>query len=276
MPDLYAVIGNPVAHSKSPLIHGEFARGTAQDLSYGAILAGLDAFEAEVARFRAEGGRGLNVTVPFKRRAFDLSQKRTPRAEQAQSVNTLAFADDAIYGDTTDGIGLVRDLTSNLNCLLRGRRVLLMGAGGAAYGVCGPLLDQAPARLVVANRTLEKAAALCEHFSRVHSNAAPLEGARYEGLGGDRFDVVINATSAGLTGEMPALPDGIFESGALAYDMVYGRITPFMAHARAQGAATADGTGMLVEQAAESFHVWRGVRPDTVAVIAHLRAMTEG
>jgi len=271
MPDLYAVIGNPVAHSKSPLIHSEFARETAQDVSYGVVFAEIDAFEAEAARFRAAGGRGLNVTVPFKHRAFALSQKRTPRAEQALSVNTLAFADDVIYGDTTDGVGLVRDLTSNLQCVLRGRRVLLMGAGGASYGVCGPLLDQMPARLVIANRTVEKAAALCEHFSRVHPNPAPLSAMQYEGLAGECFDVVINATSAGLTGEMPALPDGIFDSGALAYDMVYGRITPFMAFADAQGATTADGTGMLVEQAAESFHVWRGVRPDTAALIAQLR-----
>lgn len=270
MPDLYAVIGSPVAHSKSPLIHSAFARETAQDLSYGALFAEIDAFEAEVTRFRDSGGRGLNVTIPFKHRAFALSQKRTPRAEQALSVNTLVFT-EFIYGDTTDGVGLVRDLTSNLQRVLRGRRVLLMGAGGASYAVCGPLLDQAPARLVVANRTLEKAVGLCEHFLRVHSNADLLCAAGYEGLAGERFDVVINATSAGLTGKMPALPDGIFESGALAYDMVYGKITPFMAFAQAQGATTADGTGMLVEQAAESFHVWRGVRPDTGPLIAQLR-----
>ncbi len=273
MPDLYAVIGNPVAHSKSPLIHSEFARETAQDLSYGVLFAGIDAFEAEVARFHAAGGRGLNVTVPFKHRAFALSQKRTPRAEQALSVNTLAFADGVIHGDTTDGVGLVRDLTLNLQCVLDARRVLLMGAGGASYAVCAALLDEAPAKLVVANRTVEKAAALCEHFSRAHPNADGLQAARYESLAGERFDVVINATSAGLAGEMPALPAGIFENGALAYDMVYGRITPFMAFAEGQGAMTADGTGMLVEQAAESFLVWRGVRPDTTKLIARLRAL---
>lgn len=272
MPDLYAVIGNPVAHSKSPLIHSEFARETAQDLSYGVLFAAMEAFEAEVTRFRAAGGRGLNVTVPFKHRAFALSQRRTPRAEQALSVNTLVFAGEAIQGDTTDGVGLVRDLTLNLQCALSGQRVLLMGAGGASYAVCASLLDQGPAQLVVANRTVEKAVALCEHFSRVHPRAGGLRAARYESLAGGRFDVVINATSAGLAGEMPALPAGIFGSGALGYDMVYGRITPFMAFAQGQGAMTSDGTGMLVEQAAESFHVWRGVRPDTSALIARLRA----
>ena len=273
MPDLYAVIGNPVAHSKSPLIHGEFARETAQDLSYGARLAPLDAFEIEVQRFRAAGGRGLNVTLPFKHRAFDLAQKRTVRAEQALAVNTLVFEADSIYGDNTDGVGLVRDLTMNLRCVLRGRRVLLMGAVGASYGVCGPLLAEAPAKLVVANRTLDKAVELCRHFRGFHPNSPALSHARYEALAGERFDLVINATSAGLSAAMPALPRDVFAADALAYDMVYGTVTPFMAFAESEGATTADGLGMLVEQAAESFHVWRGVRPDTAPVIAHLRAM---
>ena len=271
MPDLYAVIGNPVAHSKSPLIHAEFARETAQDLSYVALPAALDGFEAEVQRFRDRGGRGLNVTLPFKRRAFELAHKRTARAEQALAVNTLIFEADTVYGDNTDGVGLVRDLVSNLRCVLRDRRVLLMGAGGASYGVCGPLLDEAPAKLVVANRTPGKAAALCAHFRGFHAHAHALSAAGYEALAGERFDVVINATSAGLSGAMPALTRGLFAPGALAYDMVYGKVTPFMTFARDEGAAIADGLGMLVEQAAESFHVWRGMRPETAPVIAWLR-----
>jgi shikimate dehydrogenase len=273
MPDLYAVIGNPVAHSKSPLIHGEFARETAQDISYAALLAPLHAFETEVQRFRAAGGRGLNVTLPFKHRAFDLAKKRTPRAEQALAVNTLVFEGDSIYGDNTDGIGLVRDLTMNLDCVLRGQRVLLAGAGGAAYGVCGPLLAESPAKLVVANRTLAKAVELCRHFSGLYRHSRALSHATYEALAGEQFDLVINATSAGLSAEMPGLPRGVLAADALAYDMVYGTVTPFMAFAKAEGARTADGLGMLVEQAAESFHVWRGVRPDTAPVIAHLRSM---
>jgi shikimate dehydrogenase len=271
MTDLYAVIGNPVAHSKSPLIHAEFARLAAQDLSYVALPAALDAFEAEVQRFRDRGGRGLNVTVPFKHRAFELARKRTTRAEQALAVNTLAFDGDTAYGDNTDGVGLVRDLMSNLQCELRGRRVLLLGAGGASYGVCGPLLEEAPAALVVANRTPDKAAALCSHFRDFHPQATALAASGYDALAGQRFDVVINGTSAGLSGDMPAIPAGLFAAGALAYDMVYGKETPFMAFARREGAIAVDGLGMLVEQAAESFHVWRGIRPDTAPVIARLR-----
>ena len=271
MTDLYAVIGNPVAHSKSPLIHAEFARETAQDLEYAALLAAPGAFEAEVQRFRDRGGRGLNVTVPFKHRAFELSQKRTARAAEARAVNTLAFEGDTVYGDNTDGVGLVRDLAHNLGCALRDRRVLLLGAGGASYGVCGPLLAEAPAKLVVANRTPDKAAALCSHFRGFHPHAQALCASGYEALAAERFDVVINGTSAGLNDAMPAIPSGIFAPGALAYDMVYGKVTPFMAFAKAEGAAVADGLGMLVEQAAESFHVWRGMRPETAPVIARLR-----
>jgi shikimate dehydrogenase len=271
MPDRYAVIGNPVAHSRSPLIHSEFAKETAQDLSYGAILAALSDFEVEVERFRASGGRGLNVTVPFKHRAYALATRRTARAEYALAVNTLAFNGDEIAGDNTDGVGLVRDLTLNLGCAVRGMRVLLMGAGGASFGVCGPLLDHGPAELVVANRTASKALELREHFSRRHDSTDALSASSYEALAGRRFDLIINATSAGLGGEMPPLPAGLFEPDALAYEMVYGKTTPFLQFASAQGARSADGLGMLVEQAAESFHVWRGVRPDTAPVIAMLR-----
>ena len=271
MTDRYAVIGNPVAHSKSPLIHAQFARDTGQDMSYEAIFAELDAFEATVERFRAQGGRGLNVTLPFKHRAYAIAQKRSARAEHAQAVNTLVLGGGPSYGDNTDGVGLARDLVSNLGCALRGRRVLLMGAGGASYGVCAQLLDEAPASLTVANRTVSKAADLRDHFREIHPRANVLAAAAYGELAGESFDVVINATSAGLAGDMPALPAGIFASGALAYDMVYGRSTPFLEFAARQGARCADGLGMLVEQAAESFHVWRGVRPDTHGVIALLR-----
>lgn len=271
MPDKYAVIGNPVAHSKSPVIHAAFARETGQDMTYGAIFAELDRFEAEVEDFARAGGRGLNVTLPFKQRAYALAARRTARAEQARAVNTLFFEAEGVAGDNTDGVGLVRDLTANLECALRDRRVLLMGAGGASYGVCGPLLDHHPASLVVVNRTKDKAVALCTHFAAVHDRAQVIAAAAYDELGARGFDVVINATSAGLSGDMPALPPSVFAPGALAYDMLYGRTTPFMALAAASGARVADGLGMLVEQAAESFHVWRGVRPETAPVIAMLR-----
>jgi shikimate dehydrogenase len=271
MPDRYAVIGNPVAHSKSPLIHAAFARETGQDLSYTAILAATDAFEQEVQRFRTEGGRGLNVTLPFKHRAFAIAEDRSERATQAIAVNTLVFREQSVFGDNTDGIGLVRDLTTNLACSLRDRRILLMGAGGAAYGACGPLLDESPAKLVVANRTRDKAVVLCEHFAKLHSHADVMSAQGYEELTGLAFDIVINATSASLGDAMPPLPADMFAPGALAYDMLYGRSTPFLEFASAHGARTADGLGMLVEQAAESFHVWRGVRPRTAPVIAMLR-----
>ena len=270
MPDRYAVIGNPVAHSKSPLIHAEFARETGQDMTYERIHAEIPQFEAEVERFRAAGGRGLNVTLPFKHRAYALALKRTLRAEEARAVNTLVLGADGIAGDNTDGAGLTRDLVHNLGCALRGRRVLLMGAGGASYGACGALLAHGPARLVVANRSVDKAVTLCSHF-RAHENAAALSASSYPALAGNQFDVVINATSAGLTGEMPALPPDVFATGATAYEMVYGTTTPFMAYAQTCGAQVSDGLGMLVEQAAESFHLWRGVRPDTQSVIALLR-----
>ena len=272
MTDKYAVIGDPVAHSKSPQIHAAFARETKQDLVYSALFAPEHAFETAVQRFRDEGGRGLNVTLPFKHRAFALAAKRSARAEHALAVNTLSFDGGAIHGDNTDGAGLVRDLVVNLDFALRGRTILLMGSGGASYGVAGPLLDQGPAALVVANRTVEKAVALTRHFEALRTDTDVLSARGYAELRGQKFDLVINATSAGLAGDMPALPDGIFAPGALAYDMVYGRSTPFLEFARAAGVDTADGLGMLVEQAAESFQVWRGVRPATAAVIADLRA----
>ena len=270
MTDRYAVIGNPVAHSKSPRIHAEFARQTGESMSYEKLHAELPDFDNAVARFRGEGGRGLNVTVPFKHRAYALAAARTARAEQAGAVNTLSFEAAGIAGDNTDGVGLVRDLTANLQCAITGRRVLVLGAGGASFGVCGPLLDENPASLTIANRTRDKAVELARRFAALYPHAR-VTGHGYDEIAGSAFDVVINATSSGLTGDMPPLRAEAFASGALAYDMVYGKKTPFLEFAEKAGARTADGLGMLVEQAAESFHVWRGVRPQTAPVIALLR-----
>ncbi len=265
MTDRYAVIGHPVAHSKSPWIHAEFARATRQDIEYLRIAAPLDGFARAVDEFRAAGGRGANVTLPFKAQAFHYCGGAvSAMARAAQAVNTLIFGDGEAHGENTDGVGLLRDLTLNLGRAIAGSRILLMGAGGAAQGVLGPLLAAGPQRLVIANRTAEKARALAQRCG-----AAAGQG--YDPLGEAQFDLLINATSAGLEGGAPPLPAGAFAAGALGYDMVYGRDTPFLAMARAAGAQACDGTGMLVEQAAESFLLWRGVRPDTAPVIAALR-----
>jgi shikimate dehydrogenase len=274
MTDRYCVFGNPVSHSKSPAIHAAFARQTGQHLSYEAILAPRDAFTAAVQSFAQERGRGANVTLPFKEEAFSLSAELTPRAAAAGAVNTLSFRPGTVLGDNTDGAGLVADLRSNLGCALAGRRILLLGAGGAARGVIGPLLGQRPASLTVANRTPSKADALAKMFDAAAAEAAAaIQGCGFAALAGERFDVVINATSASLAGEVPDLPLGLFAAGCLAYDMMYGREpTPFLRFAQEQGAARlADGLGMLVEQAAEAFFVWRGLRPDTAPVLAELR-----
>jgi shikimate dehydrogenase len=264
MPDLYAVIGNPVAHSKSPWIHAQFARACAQDMEYRRIEAPLDGFAAAVEAFRRAGGRGLNVTLPFKGEAFRYSAKLTGRARAAQAVNTLRL-DGEVAGDTTDGAGLVLDLQGNLGFSLNTQRVLLMGAGGAAQGVVGALLEAGAAGVVIANRTVEKARTLADRFAGASASG-------YAELAPGAFDVVINATSSGLAGEGIALPRGVLGKEVLAYDMVYGRDTPFLAAAREAGARTSDGLGMLVEQAAESFLIWRGVRPDTQGVLKQLRA----
>jgi shikimate dehydrogenase len=262
MSDRYAVIGNPVAHSKSPWIHAEFARATGQDIDYGRIEAPLDAFAQTVERWRAGGGKGLNVTIPFKREAFRLCARVSDRARVAQAVNTMVL--DSGFGDNTDGVGLVRDLSQNLQLELKDRSILLLGAGGAVQGVMGALLEAGAGRLVIANRTVSKAKALAERFKEISACG-------YDALGEQSFDVVINATSAGLANESPPLPKGILGKGILAYDMVYGRDTPFLAAARGAGARACDGLGMLVEQAAESFFIWRGVRPQTRPVLAKLR-----
>jgi len=265
MTDRYAVFGHPIAHSKSPAIHAAFARQTGQDLHYEAILAPLDGFSASIAAFMAAGGRGANVTVPFKEEAFRLARRLSARAERAGAVNTLSFGGGEIFGDNTDGAGLVADLVRNRQRDPAGARILLLGAGGAARGVIEPLLDRKPAGLVVANRTPGRARELAGLFGPgvAACGFGDLEG---------RFDLVVNATAASLAGELPPLPADLFAPGALAYDMMYGRDTPFLAFARTHGAATADGLGMLVEQAAEAFFVWRGVRPDPAPVIARLQA----
>jgi shikimate dehydrogenase len=269
MTDLYAVIGNPIAHSKSPRIHAEFARQLGEDMRYEAILAPRDGFAKAVTTFRAAGGRGLNVTVPFKLDAFDLATERTERAEQAGAVNTLKFDDKVALGDNTDGEGLVADLRDRLGFRIRGKRVLIMGAGGAARGVILPLLRQQPASLAIANRTVEKAKAL----QRLFANFGPVTSGGYADFDGKNFDLLINATSASLSGELPPIRADVLAPGALAYDMVYGdKPTRFMTFARGSGAAgVADGLGMLVAQAAESFFLWRGVRPDIAPVIEMLR-----
>jgi shikimate dehydrogenase len=268
--DRYAVIGNPVAHSKSPDIHAMFARQTGQDIVYERLLAPLGDFKKTAERFFLEGGKGLNITVPFKREAWDMVSSHSGGARAAVAVNTIRVEGDKLVGYNTDGIGLINDIQRNLGFSVQGKRVLLMGAGGASYGVMQPLLEQRPVYLVVANRTVDKAENLVGHFQK---SAAPqtLSARPYAALAGTQFDLVINATSAGLSGEMPPLPEGIFAPGALAYDMVYGRDTPFMVFARKQGTRAVDGLGMLVEQAAESFFIWRGVRPQTAAVIKKLR-----
>jgi shikimate dehydrogenase len=262
MSDRYAVIGNPVAHSKSPWIHAEFARATGEDIEYGRIEAPLDGFTPAVELFRAAGGKGLNVTLPFKHEAFGFCKRVSERARLAQAVNTIVL--DKGFGDNTDGVGLVRDISQNLQLELKDRSVLLLGAGGAAQGVVGALLEAGVAPLVIANRTVSKAKALAERFKGASACG-------YDALGREPFDVVINATSAGLTDEAPPLPQKLLGKGMLAYDMVYGRETPFLAAARRAGARACDGLGMLVEQAAESFFIWRGVRPQARPVLAKLR-----
>lgn len=265
MTDKYAVIGNPISHSKSPLIHKLFAQQTQQDISYEAIEAPLYGFANTILRLRDEGYKGCNITVPFKFEAYNSATQLSDRALAAQAVNTLCFSANAIQADNTDGAGLVYDIEHNLGITLKGKSILLMGAGGASYGVVLPLLS-AGALIFIANRTAAKARELAMKFPH-----ATIQAGGYEDLSGQQFDVIINATSAGLTDSEVPLPSGIFARGALAYDMMYGRETPFMALARQEGAQVADGLGMLIEQAAEAFYIWRGIRPDTKAIFTQLR-----
>lgn len=274
MTDRYAVFGNPIAHSKSPQIHAQFAAQTGQDIHYERQLVEEGDF-AEAARvFFAAGGKGLNVTVPFKRDAFAFAGQLSERAEAAGAVNTLKkMPDGHIFGDNTDGAGLLRDMMQNLGWTLRDRRVLLLGAGGAVRGVIAPLLAEKPQRIVIANRTLAKAEELVSLFNAgKHAQEAKVLRASSLRLHARPFDIVINGTSASLGGQLPALDPAILRPGACCYDMMYGKeLTPFLHWASQHGAHVADGLGMLVEQAAESFYLWRGVRPVTNPVIEQLR-----
>ena len=266
----YAVMGNPVSHSKSPFIHSLFAEQCGIALEYRAIHVDLGCFESAVRQFRAIGGKGLNITVPFKMEAWQLADRRSARAELAGAVNTLKFLDSGkIYGENTDGLGMLQDIEVNLGKSVKEARVLVIGAGGAVRGVLGPLLEAEPAIIHIANRTAAKALELAAVFAGV----GPCTASGLDEIGSASYDIVINGTAASLQGEVPDLPASIFAEGALAYDMMYGsEPTPFLVWANENGAAhCSDGLGMLVEQAAESFQVWHGVRPQTAGVIQQLR-----
>ncbi|EIK96152.1 shikimate 5-dehydrogenase [Pseudomonas sp. M47T1] len=267
MTDRYSVIGHPINHTKSPLIHGLFAEVSQQDLEYGAIEGGLDGFEAQVLGFRDAGGRGMNITAPFKLRAFELADARSERATLAKASNALKFEHGKVYAENFDGIGLLRDIEHNLQVPLAGRKVLVLGAGGAARGALLPFLAAGPAHLVIANRDLAKARTLAAEVTDPR-----VQVCAYDALGGQDFDLVINATSASLVGELPPIGPEVFDHALLAYELAYGKgLTPFLRLARESGVAQlADGVGMLVEQAAEAFEWWRGVRPETRPVIDRL------
>jgi shikimate dehydrogenase len=268
--DRYAVMGNPIAHSKSPAIHARFAQQTGQNMQYEAILVEPDGFEQAVDIFRQAGGRGLNITVPFKQQAWSLAQKRSARAELAGAVNTLDFSAGTCFGDNTDGVGLVNDLLHNHRLSLQGRNILVLGAGGAVRGVLAPLLEQQPNRIIIGNRTASKAVELAGLFSHLGA----IDGMGLDALPEQAFDLIINGTAASLQGAVPDLPVACVGDRTCAYDMMYAaQPTAFMAWAQTQGAGQClDGLGMLVEQAAESFYIWRKLRPQTAPVIADLRA----
>jgi shikimate dehydrogenase len=275
----YAVAGNPVEHSRSPAIHQRFAQQTGQAVDYGRLLCPLDAFKPTLQAFADSGALGCNITVPFKFEAFEMAARRTPRAELAQAANTLRFdpySEGGWLADNTDGVGLVRDITVNAGVALAGQRVLLLGAGGASAGVLGPLIETKPAEIVLANRSLDKALALVAR----HADWAAEHGVRLTGRGldnaGQAYDVFINGTAASLSGGGVPVGPGVLRPGTLALDMMYGPAAqPFLQWAREHHAVPRDGLGMLVEQAAESFFVWRGVRPDTAPVLAALRAQVD-
>ena len=270
MTDRYAVIGNPIEHSKSPQIHAAFARQTGEDIEYGRVLGDPKQVEASFRRFFAAGGKGLNVTVPFKEAAWRIADERSARAETARAVNTLILLDDGrLRGDNTDGVGLVRDLKDNQGLVLAAKRILLLGAGGASRGVARPLLEEGPETLVIGNRTASRAVELASALKPL----GPVQGCGLDALAGRAFDLIINGTAAGLQDEVPPIPDGCLAPGGWTYDMMYGdQRTAFCRWGKAHGAVQApDGLGMLVEQAAESFFLWRGVRPKTGPVIAMLR-----
>jgi shikimate dehydrogenase len=272
MTDRYAVFGNPIAHSKSPEIHRQFAAQTGQTLSYEKQLVDEQEFDEAADAFFANGGKGLNITVPFKQDAYSYVARTTPRARRAGALNTLCLeADGTVLGDTTDGVGLVSDILHNLGWEVRHKKVLILGAGGAVRGALEPLLEQQPQHVVIANRTVDKALQLSKGFAEF----GYLLGCGYDMLGEQQFDLIINGTSAGLKGDLPPLPDSLInpEGTTVCYDMLYGaEPTPFMQWASERGAQVSDGLGMLVGQAAESFALWRGVRPETAPVIASLRS----
>ncbi|MFP5392185.1 MAG: shikimate dehydrogenase [Gammaproteobacteria bacterium] len=268
--DRYCVIGNPIAHSRSPDIHAAFARQTRHQLVYERCLAPLDGFEATVRELIAQGYRGANVTVPFKLEAAAIADVLTERGKAAGAINTLVFADGQIRGDNTDGAGLVNDILNNAGARIEGKTILMLGAGGASQGCILPLLGQNPAELVVANRTRANADKLIDRFAG--AAGGKLFAVEYEEIDSD-FDIVINGTSASLADSLPPVPERAFSTSTLALDMMYGaKPSRFMAFAAEQGAVTRDGLGMLVEQAAEAFFVWRGVRPDTDAVLQQIRS----
>lgn len=267
--DQYAVMGNPIAHSKSPQIHRMFAEQTGQSLSYDAIRVPEDGFADAVAAFLfGDTGKGLNITVPFKEQAWQLADRMSDRAEAAGAVNTLMLKDGELYGDNTDGAGLIRDLTHNHDIALKDKRILMLGAGGAARGVMLPLLEQRPASLHIANRTVSRAQELVKRFAKY----GELTASGFDVVHGN-YDIIINATAAGLSGDVPPLPDGVIGEHSLCYDMMYAtEPTAFVRYCNEHHAARSiDGLGMLVEQAAESFRLWRGVTPDTQPVIVALR-----
>lgn len=267
--DDYAVMGNPISHSKSPSIHTLFAEQTQQSILYTAIHVDQGGFDQAVGNFAASGGKGLNVTVPFKQEAWALVNTRSERAERAGAVNTIKIENSQLFGDNTDGIGLVNDLTINHNVVLKNKNILLMGAGGAARGVLIPLLEEKPSSLFIVNRTPDKAKDLADDFS----DAGHVQGGGYDAIQDLTFDVVINATAASLQGKLPPLPDTLLNDKACCYDMMYAaNPTPFMQWAASHKAEKVlDGLGMLVEQAAESFKIWRGIKPETKPVINALR-----
>jgi shikimate dehydrogenase len=268
MTDQYAVIGNPIGHSKSPRIHGTFARTTGQSLTYTAFEGTPEGFVATVLGFRDAGGRGMNVTAPFKLQAFELATHRMERAQLAGAANALKFEGDQIHADNFDGVGLVNDIVRNLGVPLAGKRVLMLGAGGAARGAFLPFLEQKPSQFTLVNRDVAKAQKLLQDAHAPKTARA----CGYQDVASERFDVVVNATSASLRGEMPPISPSVFDEDALAYELVYGKgLTPFLRLARNAGVRRlADGVGMLVEQAAEAFVWWRGVRPETRALIDEL------
>ena len=272
MTDRYAVIGNPIEQSKSPLIHTAFARQTGQDIDYGKVLGQPGEFARTVDAFRATGGKGMNVTAPFKLDAFAYATDLAPGAQVAGAVNAMKFEGGRVYAENFDGVGLVRDVVHNLGCPIKGQRVLVLGAGGATRGALLPLLAEQPAELVIVNRTVAKAEELAALARRHQRHPVTVQGLAYEQLQGQTFDVVFNATSSSLSGERPPLSASVFAVGALAYDLTYGKgLTPFLQLAQQAGVTRlADGVGMLAEQAAEAFAWWRGVRPDTRDVIGQL------